>query len=227
MKWLVDFLKSSIGQKLTMSLTGLFLCSFLVVHLIGNFQLLYADAGYSFNEYAYIMTNHPAVKTISWGLYAMILYHAIWGVRISLTNQNARGRRGYSRMPKGTMSWTSKNMAVLGSFVFIFLVIHMKDFWFQMKFGSVPYIDGSQEVKDLYTIVKAAFSELWYVILYVISMFFLGLHLKHGFQSGFQTLGLNHNKYTPLIKGLGLAFAILIPLGFAVIPVWMYLAQQP
>ena len=171
------------------------------------------------------MTTLPLVKKITWGLYAMILYHAIWGVAMSLKNEKARGK-SYVVKAKGTASWKSRNMAVLGSLVIIFIVIYVKDLWFQMKFGTVPYIEGSQEVKDLYTIVNAAFTDIRYVVLYVVSMFVLGLHLAHGFQSGFQTLGLNHKKYTPLIKGFGLAFSILVPLGFAIIPVWMYLAQQ-
>jgi succinate dehydrogenase / fumarate reductase cytochrome b subunit len=100
----------------------------------------------------------------------------------------------------------------------------MYQFWLQMKLGATPMAtyDG-KEVKDLYALVSAAYENIGFVIFYVVSMVVIGYHLVHGFQSAFQTLGINHRKYTPFIQGLGKAYAILIPLGFAVIPIVMYL----
>jgi len=110
--------------------------------------------------------------------------------------------------------------------ILAFILIHMGDFWFKMKFtdelGMKSY-EGFPEVRDLYTRVSTAFSQLWIVIVYLIGMMVLSFHLWHGFQSAFQTLGLNHKKYTPLIKSVGKAYAILIPLGFAIIPIWYFL----
>jgi succinate dehydrogenase / fumarate reductase cytochrome b subunit len=117
-------------------------------------------------------------------------------------------------------SWASNNMALLGVLILVFLVIHMKGFWYEMHWGPIGTdADGN---KDLYTVVAAAFSQLWYVSLYVVMMAVLALHLLHGFQSAFQSLGLNHPRYTPAIKNVGVFFAVVVPVLFALIPVWMF-----
>ncbi len=205
-----------------MSLTGLFLIIFLVVHLVGNLQLLSSDGGKQFNLYAKFMTTNPLIKFISYGLYAFILLHSIQGILLWLKNRRARGSERYAvqkTRATGTVTGLAKNMGWLGIIIFVFLIIHMYQFWFQMKIDALPYAtyDGVS-VKNLYAPVKAAFTNMGFVVFYIISMIIIGLHLKHGFQSSFQTLGLNHQKYTPFIKGLGTAYAILIPLGFALIP---------
>jgi succinate dehydrogenase / fumarate reductase cytochrome b subunit len=111
-------------------------------------------------------------------------------------------------------------MGLLGTIILIFLIIHLRNFWYEMHFGAIDMdLNGN---KNLYKVVNAAFSQPLYVALYVLSMVGLGYHLAHGFASGFQTLGLNHPKYTPFIKKLGNLIAILIPLGFAIIPIIMY-----
>ena len=111
--------------------------------------------------------------------------------------------------------------------IFVFLVIHLWQFWFQMKIGGLDMItyEGHEPVKNLYEVVAYAFSQWWYVIFYVVCMVFLGYHLLHGFQSAFQSLGINHKKYSPLIKGLGAVYSIVISFGFAVIPVIFYLLR--
>lgn len=218
MKWFFDFLVSSIGKKILMSLTGLFLCSFLIVHLLGNLQLLSAD-GTAFNEYAKFMTTFPPIKFISYGLYAMILLHAVVGLYIWYQNRGAKGRK-YKVQTTKNASFASRNMALLGAIMFVFIVWHMSMFWAAMHFRLSP--DEATGVIDLYSEVSGAFSHLWVVVLYVLSMVVIGLHLHHGFQSGFQTLGLNHKKYTPLIKAVGTGFAILVVVGYSIIPVWMY-----
>jgi succinate dehydrogenase / fumarate reductase cytochrome b subunit len=213
---------SSIGKKLIMSLTGLFLITFLVAHLSGNLQLLAGDGGQSFNIYAKFMTTFPLVKIVSYGLYAGILLHAIQGIMIWLANKQAAGKK-YAKSPDDGTSWASKNMAMLGLLILVFLGIHMGDFWFSMKFGDLPMVeyDGVQ-YRDLYSKVDASFSQVWIIGIYVISMIGLALHLMHGFGSAFQTLGLNHKKYTPAINFVGVLFSIIIPLMFAIIPVLMY-----
>ncbi len=222
MTWFTRFLSSTLGKKLLMALTGLFLITFLIVHLIGNLQLLHDDGGQAFNVYAKFMTTNPLIKTISYGLYAFIVLHIIWGVLLTRLNRQARGGRGYAFHNKSS-AWTSRNMGVLGFIVFVFMVIHMKDFWAQMHWGGIPTVtyDGV-EVKDLYAIVALAFSRLWYVILYVVCMIALAFHLWHGFASAFQTLGLNHLKYNAVIDFVGKAFAIIIPAAFAWIPIAMF-----
>ncbi len=212
-----------------MSLTGLFLIVFLVVHLTGNLQLLAGDDGKAFNLYAYFMTTNPLIKTVSYLLYAGILLHAIQGWILWQKNRKARGSQRYAvkvNRVAGTNSFAASNMAWLGTIIFVFIVVHMYQFWLQMKLGATPMAtyDG-KTVKDLYALVSVTYQNLGFVIFYVVSMVVIAYHLLHGFQSAFQTLGINHRKYTPFIKGVGIAYAILIPLGFASIPIIMYLQQ--
>ncbi len=225
MKWLINFLTSSIGQKLIMSLTGLFLIVFLLIHLLGNLQLLVNDGGDSFNSYAYFMTHNPLIKTVSWGLYFFILLHAFLGLKIWFGNRTAKGST-YAVRSNAKVSWASKNMALLGTLVLAFIFIHMGDFWFKMKFtdvlNSVAVSALDFEVKDLYTQVAYTFSNPLMVAAYLIGLATLAFHLWHGFQSAFQTLGLNHTKYTPLIKTLGKLYAVLIPLAYAIIPLYYF-----
>lgn len=226
--WIINLLTSSIGKKLVMSLTGLFLVSFLVVHLLGNLQLLVDDGGYAFNTYAYFMTNNPVIKFISFGLYALILLHAIQGILLALANKKKSGSSSASKYAVRTYTngtWASKNMALLGTFVLFFLCVHMGDFWWKMKMNDLPLVtyDGYDEpIKDLYGRVSIAFDQLWIVIVYLIGLLALAFHLMHGWGSAFQTLGLRHPKYTPLINGLGYAIGIIIPLAYAIIPIWSY-----
>lgn len=225
MSWFTKFLSSSIGKKLIMSLTGLFLITFLPVHLVGNLQLLYNDGGVAFNEYAQFMTHNPFIKFTSYGLYFFILLHAVMGIVIWLKNRAAKGSR-YAVSSTTTSSFASRNMAWLGIIIGAFLVLHLIQFWLKMKMGTLPMVDVpafDHQVNNLYLPVKEAFSQWWYVLIYVVSMIVIGLHLWHGFQSAFQSLGLNHKKYTPLIKGLGAAYSIVIPVGFIIIPVLFYL----
>jgi succinate dehydrogenase / fumarate reductase cytochrome b subunit len=220
MSWLSDTLTSTIGRKLVMSLTGLFLIIFLVVHLAGNFQLLADDGGLAFNAYAKFMTSNPLIKFTSYGLYAFILIHIIMSIALVAKNKAARPV-GYDKV-KGSAnsSFSSRNMGILGFIIFVFLVIHLRNFWYEMHWGSIPMDEAGN--KDLYAVVNAAFSEWWYVAIYVVCMVGLAFHLSHGFSSAFQTLGINHKKYTPFIKKLGIVYAILIPAAFASIPLIMF-----
>lgn len=226
MNWFSTFITSSIGQKIIMSLTGLFLIIFLVVHLAGNLQLIQNDEGRSFNVYAHFMTTNPLIKFTSYGLYFFILLHAVQGILLAKKNRDARGSVRYAVTSNKNVSWASKQMALLGTLIFVFLVIHMGDFWYQMKFTnnlSMQEYDGvDYAVKDLYAKVSVTFKQPWFVVLYVVSMVVLAFHLLHGFQSAFQTLGINHNKYTPVIKFIGKVYAIVIPTAFAVIPLYFY-----
>ena len=228
--WFGKFLTSSIGRKVVMSLTGLFLIVFLVVHLLGNLQLILAqDGGQTFNEYAYFMTHNPVIKFTSYGLYAFIIIHAIQGLLLAYYNRQARGDVRYAVKVNRTAGASKSSiwMGSLGTVILIFIIIHMAQFWLQMKLGNTEMVtyDG-EPVKDLYTLVAAVYENPLFVIFYVVAMVFIAFHLWHGFQSAWQTLGLNHRKYTPLIKAVGYAYSVLIPLGFASIPVIMFLRQQ-
>jgi succinate dehydrogenase / fumarate reductase cytochrome b subunit len=231
MSWIRHFLTSSIGKKLIMSLTGLFLMLFLVVHLVGNLQLLINDGGQAFNVYTKFMTSNPLIKTISYTLYTFILLHAIQGWMLWRQNSAARGGKGYAvkvTRATGTNAFAASNMGWLGTIIFVFLLIHLYQFWWQMKMDALPYVDyAGESYKNLYLPVEAAFSNPGYVAFYVLSMVVIAYHLWHGFQSSFQTLGLNHKKYTPFIKWVGKIYAILIPVGFALIPILFFLNIKP
>jgi succinate dehydrogenase / fumarate reductase cytochrome b subunit len=212
--------KSSLTRKYWMALTGLFLVTFLVVHLAGNLQLIWGTQE-DFNAYSKFMTSFLPIKIVSYLLYASILLHAIDGFMLAKQNMDARPEKYAYNKPGVNSSWASRNMAVLGTVILVFLVIHMKSFWFEMHFGNLPY--DAFGYKDLHTITVAAFKQSWYTLLYVISMGALAFHLMHGFQSAFQTLGVNHKTYTPLIKQSGVIISVAIPLLFAAIPVYIYL----
>lgn len=226
MSWFAKFLTSSIGQKVVMSLTGLFLMLFLIVHLLGNLQLLADDCGEAFNTYAFFMTHNPLIKLISYSLYAFILIHAVQGIMLWQRNRAARGNAHYAAHHARPSERASRNMAWLGIVIFVFLVLHLWQFWLQMKLGALPPTEVAaydHPVQNLYHPVAVAFLNPFYVAFYVVCMVVIGFHLWHGFWSSFQTLGLDHRKYTPLIKGLGYVYSILIPLGFALIPLVFYL----
>jgi len=228
MIWLRNFITSSIGKKMVMSLTGLFLITFLVVHLLGNLQLLAEDDGESFNRYTYFMTHNPMIKIISYGLYFFILLHTIQGILIAVSNRKAKGQK-YAINTHENGTWMSKNMAILGTLIFAFICIHMGDFWYKMhytdKLPMVKYEGYDNEVKDLYVAVKLTFSQTWIVVVYIVGMIVMALHLLHGFQSAFTTLGLRHKKYTPIINFLGIMYSLIIPIGFAIIPLWFLIKK--
>lgn len=220
MSWITKVLTSSIGNKLLMSLTGLFLCLFLVVHLAGNLQLLIDDGGENFNAYAKVMETNLLIKMVAYGLYFAVLLHAFKGLTITLQNRKARGNKRYAVKATAGSTWTSRNMMLLGSILFIFIGIHMSNFWYKFKFDHDPQYTYFQ-------IVDLGFQELWIVIFYVLAQVVLAYHLLHGFQSAFQTLGLRTGKYDGVIRGLGIGYSILVPLLFAIIPIFMYMDFYP
>lgn len=240
---------STLGRKLIMSLTGLFLCSFLIVHLIGNFQLFKNDNGLAFNQYAHFMTHFTPIKVVSYLLYSSIIIHSIMALVLTLKNRAARPIAYAQKSGNGSI-WSSRNMGILGTILLVFIVVHMSNFWYEYHFEDIPYveyqtnlntgitttthninpteyvqyIDNGIEItrsKDLYLEVATSFKQWWIVAFYVIAMAAMAFHLLHGFQSAFQTLGWDHSKYRPIINFLGVwGFSILIPLGFAAMPLY-------
>ena len=225
-------LKSSLAKKYWMAFTGLFLCLFLVGHLAGNLQLLYTGIGArdQFNEYALFMTTNPVVQALSIITFVSILFHVIDGVLITINNRKARPTGYVSFKPETNTKWPSRNMGLLGTVILVFIVIHLINFWGQMKFGAlnetVYVTTNGEEVKDLYTLTVMTFQDeemgLVWALFYLVSMIALSFHLYHGFGSGFQSLGINHPKYNTFIRRVGVAFAILVPLAFAIIPFYLY-----
>ncbi|GGD21140.1 hypothetical protein GCM10011343_09490 [Flavobacterium orientale] len=269
-----------------MALTGLFLCLFLVGHLAGNLQLIFGTP-LQFNEYALFMTTNPAVKILSYVTYISILFHVVDGFLLTIQNRKARPV-GYAKTnPGANSSFSSRNMAVLGTLVLIFIATHMTNFWAKMHFTTMPLqtitIDNGGQVSSFYITsgwgqdrfinvnqvdgenliiegngfyytkpIKVQFAEgykdlhkitmdffrskeklfgvipnegLFFTIFYVLSMAVLGFHLWHGFQSAFQSLGLNSPKWTPTIHFIGKAFAVLVPFLFAIIPLYIHFTK--
>lgn len=223
MSWVSKTLSSTLGQKLLMALTGLFLILFLVVHLAGNLQLLIPDGGEAFNKYAATMADNPFIKVVSIGNFAFILIHVVYSIILSRHNKKSRPVQ-YATLKGSTNSaWASRNMGILGTILLIFLLVHLKGFYYEVKFGTlIPAEYGGVEYKNVFALVSASYSNIIYVGFYVLCMGFLAFHLSHGFASAFQTLGLNHVKYSPLIKKVGLIFSILVPALFALIPLVMF-----
>lgn len=140
-------LSSSLGKKLIMSLTGLFLCTFLVVHLIGNLQLFKDDAGLAFNKYAVFMTTFPPIKIVSYLLYASIVIHAIYALVLSLKNKAARPVAYKQYNGNANSKWNSRNMGILGTVLLVFIVTHMQNFWWKYHNDQVPYIEYKSDLK--------------------------------------------------------------------------------
>ncbi len=224
MSWLTDSLKSSIFRKLLMALTGLFLILFLVVHLAGNLQIILNDEGQAFNIYAHTMAHNPLIQLVSKFNFAFIILHVIYSIWLSRTNKAARPvQYGYSAASTNS-PWTSRNMGILGTLVLVFIVVHLRGFWWEFKNGSIPMVtyDG-ESIPNVFLTIEAAYSNIMIVLVYVVSMIIVGFHLSHGFASAFQTLGLNHVKYTPAINVIGKGFAIIVPALFALIPIVIYI----
>jgi succinate dehydrogenase / fumarate reductase, cytochrome b subunit len=220
MNWFTKTFSSTIGRKLVMSITGLFLCSFLVVHLIGNLQLFKDDGGLAFNVYSEFMGHNPVIRTMEIVLVLGFLFHIYDAFVLTRRNQASRPVGYANNHPEQNSNWSSRNMGLLGTVILVFLIIHLYNFFWRARFGELG-IDGGGN-PDLYIVVKESFQLWWYVAIYVIAMIALAYHLIHGFQSAFQTLGLTHKKYTPLIKSLGYAFAIIVCFGFATMPLYFF-----
>ena len=213
---------SSIGKKLIMGITGLFLISFLVVHCFLNAFVFFDNTGVLFNEGAHFMATNWIIRAMEIVLMAGLLLHIVQGARLTFQNQAARPEKYAYNNGNANSKWYSRSMGLLGTLLLIFLIVHLSQFWTVSRFTGIPTTDAAGH-EDLYAVMKETFANIWMVVLYVLSMISLGYHLLHGFASTFQTLGWNHKKYTPIIKAIGVWFSILIPLLFAAMPVWIYL----
>ena len=198
---------------------------FLLGHLLGNLQLFIPgeDGQKQFNEYALFMTTNPAVKILSVLTYSSIILHTVLTLFLVFQSSSARDVKYLQSSGNANSTWGSKNMAVLGTLILIFIVIHMKSFWYEMHFGVIGLDPWGN--KDLHTVTVTAFNELWYVLFYVLSMVVLAIHLKHGVESVFQTLGIKTRRYVSLIHKAAYGFALIVPAAFASIPIYLYVTQ--
>jgi len=216
-----SFLSSSIATKVVMGLTGLFLISFLVIHCFLNSLIFFNDGGLTFNEGSHFMATNWLIRALELVLFLGLILHIVQSLVLTLENNKARPA-GYAKFNgAANSSWYSRSMGLLGTLILIFLIVHLAHFWVKSRFTGLPGEDANGR-ENLYAVMQETFAIGWVVLLYTFSMFSLAFHLMHGFQSSFQSLGLNHKKYTPSIKMIGLVFSVVIPLIFAAMPLSMY-----
>ncbi len=215
---MANFLQSSIGKKVLMSITGLFLISFLVVHCFLNSFIFFNDGGVMFNEGAEFMAHNPIIRTMEIVLFIGIILHIVQALILTLQNQKARPIKYAVQNGAANSKWYSRSMGLLGTLILMFLIIHLKHFWYVSRLTDE--ITSGEET--LFGEMIEVFENPMIVLLYVLAMFSLGYHLLHGFQSAFQSLGLNHKKYSPLIAAIGFWFSIIVPFIFAMMPISIY-----
>lgn len=209
----------SIGRKLVMGITGLFLITFLVVHCSVNACIFFNDGGKTFNEIAEFFSTNIFIRTMEIVLFAGLIIHIIQSYILTRQNQKARPVKYVIHNGKANSKWYSRSMGLLGTLLLMFLIIHLKHFWVVSRFTD--HITSGEET--LFDEMQEVFENPLIVILYCAAMVSLAYHLMHGFKSAFQSLGLNHPKYNGVISKTGFWFSIIIPFIFAMMPLSMYL----
>ena len=210
---------SSIVRKFIMALSGLFLIIFLITHLVIN-SLTLASSKDLFNEAAHFMATNPIIYAMQYVLALGFIIHIGMGIKLTVQNKRARSQEYvYNKMSKNT-NLSSRSMIVSGGLVIVFLALHLRDYFYQMKFVGLP--EGTTD----YDLVVNLFTNPYYTAVYVIAFIVLGIHLNHGFKSAFQSMGANHKKYNPLIKIVSTAYSIVIALGFSTIAIFHFINQS-
>ena len=213
---------SSIGKKLLMSLAGIFLITFLLVHLGINLLVIIFDDPMVYNRAAHFMVSNVLIKIVEILLFGGLLLHIIYALILQIHNWIARPRR-YSKTNYSNTSFFSKFMIHTAAITLVFLIIHFMDFYIKAKFGhaaellvdGVLYHDFATEIVDKFKILP-------FVVFYIAAIIFLGFHLIHGFQSAFKTLGLDHKKYNPVIQFLAIIYTVVVVAGYSIIPLVIY-----
>ena len=219
---------SSIGKKIVVAVTGLFLVSFLVIHVGINscvFKDLFDpdDNGDMFNRAADFMARTVVVRIMEYVLFAGFIIHIIQALIVEFENRKKRNIGYEVKMGNRGSKWYSRSMGLLGTILLIFLIIHWSHFWVPARFTHTgleePLLMSNGRVShNMFHLMKETFTHWWVVILYVIGCISLAWHLLHGFQSAFRTLGLHNKKYLNLINSIGVGFSIIVPLLFALMP---------
>jgi succinate dehydrogenase / fumarate reductase, cytochrome b subunit len=217
---LLNAFQSSIGRKLIMGLTGLFLISFLIIHVSINSTIFLNDHGVTFNDYAHFMSHNFIVRFLELGLFAGLLAHIIQGALLTFANQKTRPSKYAVSAGNATSKWYSRSMGILGSLLLIFLTVHLTHFWAPTK--AALYLRNDEATLP-FNELKETFSNIWIVIIYILGVISLAWHLVHGFPSAFQTLGINNTKYNGIIKGAGLGYTLIISLLFILMPISIHL----
>jgi succinate dehydrogenase / fumarate reductase cytochrome b subunit len=212
---------SSVGTKVLIGATGLLLFAYLLLHLAGNL-LVFAGRD-AFNRYSHTLISNPLTVPVEIGLALIFALHIYKTIANWFANQRARVSRYEKRKWAGhtsRKSLSSTTMIWTGLATLLFVGIHLA----QMKYGAW-YEIGQPAIRDLYRTELEVFASPLWVGVYVVCMILIGLHLRHGISSAFQSLGANHPVYTKRLVAIGTVLAIIIGAGFAIIPIWVYLRQ--
>ena len=196
-----------------MSLTGLFLVTFLVLHLVINLFTLLPDSEL-FNEASHFMASNPLIQIMQFVLAFGFIMHIGTGIKLTYENNKARPVKYVKDRPGENSSASSRSMIYTGLLVLAFLCLHLYDYLYQIKFVGV---------EDDYVLVTQLFDSWLYTLIYVVAFILLGVHLNHGFESAFQSLGANHRKYTPLLKKIGLIYSAVTAAGFSLIAIYHFI----
>jgi succinate dehydrogenase / fumarate reductase, cytochrome b subunit len=226
---------SSIGKKIVMGLTGIFLILFLIVH-VGINATIFADLslpvwpfdatedGEMFNKAAHFMGSTVLIRILEIGLFLGIFLHIIQGLMLEFDNRSKRGAQGYAvQLGSRGSKWYSRSMGLLGTILLIFLIIHWWHFWIPARITGHEELTEMGEMHDMFGLMQYTFQELWVVVVYVLACISLAYHLLHGFQSAFRTLGVGNKKWLAVVEAAGVGYSILVPLLFALMPIAMYL----
>lgn len=211
------FLSSSVGSKILMGITGLFLISFLIVHVSLNSTIFFMDGGKTFNLGADFMAHNPIIRIVEIGLFVGLLLHIFQALVLTLKNRKARPIAYKITNGNANSNWYSRSMGILGSLLLLFLVVHLSNFWVPTKIAVF-----SHKEHNTFNAMTEVFKHWYFVLIYLVGVAGLFYHLLHGFQSAFQSLGLNHKRYTPVIKKTGIWFSIIVCALFAAMPITMY-----
>lgn len=233
MTWKQAF-TSSVGRKLVMSFTGIFLVLFLIVH-VGINACIFADLnvpvwpfdandnGYIFNKAAHFMGSTILIRILEVGLFAGFILHIVQGFMLEASNRSKR-QQGYAVALGGRGSkWYSRSMGLLGTLILLFLILHLAHFWVKARITGSPDMPEMDGMHDMFNLMKVTFSELWVVVVYVLGCISLAYHLLHGFQSAFRTVGVANKRWMSLVQSIGVGYSILVPTLFALMPIAMYL----
>jgi succinate dehydrogenase / fumarate reductase, cytochrome b subunit len=211
---------SSLGKKYTMGLTGLFLITFLVVHCTINSMIFFNDGGEMFNTYAHFMSHNYIIRFLEIGLFAGLITHIIQGLLLWKQNSAARPVKYAVNAASTNSKWYSRSMGLLGTLLLFFLILHISKFFVNTK---IALYGGGDAPHNTFEEMKEYFQQLWVVIVYIAGVVSLFWHLIHGFPSAFQTMGINHKKYTPIIKAAGIGFSVIVGALFCLMPLAFYL----
>ena len=205
---------SSIGKKILMAFTGFFLITYLIVHDAINALIFLDDDGQTFNTVASFMLHNRVVRILEVGLFLGFILHIVQGLMLWKQNKSARNINNYQHKYLPQIKWYSRYMGWLGTFVLLFLVMHLYHFWASTKhelYFNGPQVNLYDEMRDVFT------NPLWFT-LYMVGLASLLFHLLHGFHSAFETFGVNNKRWTPIIRGVGAFYSVAICLLFASMP---------